>query len=369
VRPLRVARVVRGSGDGKIASSRAFPHFGIFIGRRGRHMAYMGSHTEEGVLLFETTTNGESYIDLSSAMTAVNRKQYHQFTRKGVPLCYHVTIHQEITNGDAISQIQVAPNTWTTRNACVKTSAAWKKQLKDAGIKMKDLSKYGRRLRIPLDPGMSSSGTGTLADYFEPKQFEIVDSALESAFETYTAPDGTGVSYSTSAEFTRFAIPAEDGSGDPLDSVEMNLSLLGYSGSVAANNYFGVVDEYLGSRGGIIDTPSSGQQTPDADNLLQMMFSSRQSSTEEIIDAVADFQEHRPYPDGELDATASPPTASNLACLSTVAGYIQGYRSRADGTAGAPRSVTFKAPLGLIKILGSANKDQWVVTIHAIYEM
>jgi hypothetical protein len=230
---------------------------------------------------------------------------------------------------------------------------------------MKDLSKYGRRLRIPLDPGMSASGTGTLFDHFAPKQFEIVDSALEDVFETYTAPDGTTVSYSTSAEFTRFVIPDEAGG----DSVEMNLALLGYSGSVAANNYFGVVDEYLGSRGGVTDTPDSGQQTPDADNLLQRMFSSAQPSTDEIIEALDDFQEHRPYPDGELDATATPTTATNLACLSTLAGYIQGYRSRADGTAGAPHSVTMKAPLGLIKILGSANKDQWVVTIHAIYEM
>lgn len=325
----------------------------------------MGQQTQEGVLLFETTGSAESYIDLSSAMTAVNRKQYHQFTRKGVPLCYEVTIHQEITNGDAISSIQVAPNTWTTRNACVKTSAAWKRQLKDAGIKLSDLSKYGRRLRIPLDAGMSAAGTGWMYDYFSPMQWNVTDSALENVFETYTAPDSSVVNYGTAAEFTRFVIPDEDGG----DSVEMNLSLLGYSGSVTANNYFGVIDEYLGSRGGVTDTPDSGQQTPDADNLLQRMFSSAQPSTDEIIVALDEFQEHRPYPDGQNDATATPPTASNLACLSTLAGYIQGYRSRADGTAGAPHSVTLKAPLGLIKILGSANKDQWVVTIHAIYEM
>lgn len=328
-------------------------------------MAYMGSHTEEAVLLFETTGSAETYIDLSSAMTAVNRTQHHQFTRKGVPLCYHVTIHQEITNGDHISAIQVAPNTWTTRNACVKTSAAWKKQLKDAGIKMRDLSKYGRRLRIPLDAGMSTSGNGVMYDFFAPMQWNVKDSQLENVFKTYTAPDGANVTYGLAAEFTRFVIPDEAGG----DSVEMNLALLGYSDAVAANNYFGVIDEYLGSRGGVTDTPDSGQQTPDADNLLQRMFSSAQPSTDEIIKALDEFQERRPYPDGENDATATPPTASNLACLSTLAGYIQGYRSRADGTAGAPRSVTFKAPLGLIKILGSANKDQWVVTIHAIYEM
>ncbi len=325
----------------------------------------MAQHSQETVLLFETTANAETYVDLSSAMTAVNRKQYHQFTRKGVPLCYEVTVHQVITNGDAVTSVLVAPNTWTTRNACVKTSAAWKKQLKDAGIKMKDLSKYGRRLRIPLDANMSLASTGGLTDDFPPRQYDVVDNNLADVFEPYVTPGSVIIGYNTAAEFTRFVIPDEAGG----DSVEMNLALLGYSGSVSANNYFGVIDEYLGSRGGVTDTPDSGQQTPDADNLLQRMFSSAQPSTDEIIEALDEFQEHRPYPDGELDATASPPTASNLACMANQAGFIQGYRSRADGTAGAPRSVTAKCPLGLIKFIGSANKDIFIVTVHAIYEM
>ncbi len=324
----------------------------------------MAQHTEEATLYFTTTGEAENYIDLSSAMTAVNRKQYHQFSRKGIPLCYEVTIHEIITNGDTISMVWVAPNTWTTRNACVKTFAAWKKQLKDAGIKMKDLSKYGRRLRIPLVAGMSANGTGAMYDHYPPRQENLTDGVVEDVFEQYTAPDGTNVTYAGAAEFTRFVIPDEAGG----DSVEMNLALLGYSGSVAANNYFGVIDEYLGSRGGVTDTPDSGQQTPDADNLLQRMFSSAQPSTDEIIEALDEFQEHRPYPDGENDATATPPTASNLVCMATVAGSIQGYRSRADGTAGAPHSVTCKAPLGLIK-LNAANKDEFIVTVHAIYEM
>ncbi len=328
-------------------------------------MGLMAQHTKEAVLTFETTGSAETYIDLSSAMTAVNRKQYHQFTRKGVPLCYEVTVHEVVTNGDAISVVLVAPNTWTTRNACVKTSAAWKKQLRDAGIKLKDLSKYGRRLRISFDEDMSSSATGAMYDAFPPRQYDVADNNLEDTFETYTAPDGTTVPYTAAAEFTRFVIPDEAGG----DSVEMNLALLGYSGSVAANNYFGVIDEYLGSRGGVTDTPDSGQQTPDADNLLQRMFSSAQPSTDEIIEALDEFQEHRPYPDGELDATATPTTVTNLACMATYAGSIQGYRSRADGTAGAPRSITAKCPLGLLKILGNANKSIFMVTVHAIYEM
>ena len=357
--------LVSGWGSEKIAPLEAIRYFGIFKVGQFPIWGLMGKHTQETVLHFTTTGNAETYIDLSSALTAVNRKQYHQFTRKGVPLCYEVTIHEIVTNGDDIVKVLIAPNTWTTRNACVKTSAAWKKQLRDAGIKLKDLSKYGRRLRIPLDAGMSAAVDGGLADEFPPRAHDVTDNAIEDVFEPYTAPDGTIISYADAGEFTRFVIPDEAGG----DSVEMNLSLLGYSGSVAANNYFGVIDEYLGSRGGVTDIPDSGQQTPDADNLLQRMFSSAQPSTDEIIEALDEFQEYRPYPDGELDATATPTTVTNLACMATVAGAIQGYRSRADGTPGAPHSITMKCPLGLVKLLNNANKDEFMVTVHAIYEM
>ncbi len=325
----------------------------------------MASHTEEHILQFATTSSAETYIDLSSALTATNRRQYHQFTQKGIPLCYEVTIEEIVTNGDDVSSLYVAPNTWTVRNACVKTSAAWKKQLRDAGIKLKDLSKYGRRLRIPLDSGMSSSSNGALIDEFAPQGWNVSDVSGADVFEPYTTPAGDAISYGLAAEFTRFTIPDEAGG----DSVEMNLKLLGYSDSVVADNYFGVLDEYLGSRGGVIDEPASAQQTPDAQNLLQRMFSSAQPSTDEIIQSVEDYQEYRPYPDGENDATATPPTASNLCELATFVGVIQGYRSRADGTVGAPNVVSMKCPLGLIKILGNANKSLFKVIVHAIYEM
>ncbi len=329
----------------------------------------MGQHTKVSTLLFTTSGANETYIDLSSAMTAVNRNQHHQFTRKGVPLCYEVTIEPFVANtAGGLVQVITANNNWTVRNACVKTSAAWKKQLKDAGIRMKDLSKYGRRLRIPLDAGMSASGTGALSDDLVPYGISAVDGSKLDVFEQYTTPAGDNVTYSGSAEFTRFTIPDEAGG----DSVEMNLALLGFSQSVVGNNYFGVVDEYLGSRGGIIDEPASGQQTPDADNLLIRMFSSAQPSTDEIIESVEDYQEFRPYPDGENDASATPTTPSNLPILAMDWGYVMSpaFVDTAGGSSPAAVSaLTIKAPLGLIKLKGNADKDSFRITIHAIYEM
>lgn len=323
--------------------------------------------SEESVLFFKTTASAETYVDLSSAMTAANRKQYHQFTRKGVPLCYDVTIEQigQSSVGN-ITLVATAQSNWTVRNACVKSSAAWKKQLKDAGISLRDLSKYGRRLRIPFDAGMSAAGNGSMYDMLVPLGFDT-DNTYVELFETYTAPDGTNGSYTDANSFTRFTIPDEDGD----DSVEMNIKLYGESDAVASNAYFGILDEYLGSRGGVIDQPASGDQTPDADNLLQRMFSSATPSTDEIIESVEDYGEYRPYPDGELDATATPPTVSNLSETALFAGHLMAptIGGSEAGTAAAPTVLTCRCPLGLIKFSGNGNKDSFKITVHAIYEM
>jgi len=55
---------------------------------------------EQKRLHFETSGAIEKYFDGSSALTAANRKQYHQVNRKGVPYCYDMTITFSESNGD-----------------------------------------------------------------------------------------------------------------------------------------------------------------------------------------------------------------------------------------------------------------------------
>ncbi len=322
-------------------------------------------------MTFNVTGAGETYIDLSSALTAANRKQYHQVTRKGVPLVYDVFVeHVTGATPGNICTYLTASNNWTVRNAVVKMSAAWKHQLKEAGIRMRDISKYGRRIRIPLDENMSAAGTGSMSDVLTPIGLKVSDGGIVELFEDYKTPAGTTVTYGAANEFTRVAIPDELGGGD---SAEMNLALLGFSDVVGANNYFGVVDEYLGSRGGITDKPDSSSQTPDPLNMLQSMFSSTQPSTDEVIEAIEDYQEYRPYADGELDATAIPPTASNLCDTAhhggqTAASYAP---DTSGGTAfsGPAGAINLLCPLGLLRIDGTANKDIFRITVRAVYEM
>ena len=327
-------------------------------------------------LQFSATGTAEKYFDLSSALTAANRKQYHQVGRDGKPLSYHVTV-EHVQGGVAGDQVTwtTAPHNWTTKNAVTKMSAAWKHQLKEAGIRMRDLSKYGRRIRLALDDGMSSSGDGSMVNVFPPEGRKSSDGTIVDLFEEYTTPAGDSVTYLMANEFTRIAVP--DAAGG--DSVEMNLALMGFSDAVSGNNYFGVVDEYLGSRGGVTDEPDSGKQTPDADNLLQTLFSSTQPSTDEVIEAVEDFQDFRPYMDGQ--GTASSATAaSNLPDILQMQGltnarYLPATVPGGAGQqtpavlAGTGQHLSFEAPLGLIKIAGMGNKDTFQITVHAISEM
>ena len=329
------------------------------------------AQSEVGQLTFNVTTSGETYIDLSSALTAANRKQYHQVTRKGVPFCYDVLVEHEVGSaaGTAV-QYLTAPNNWTVRNAVVKMSAAWKHQLKEAGIRMRDISKYGRRIRIAFDAGMSTSGTGAMYDVMTPIGAKVSDGGIIELFEDYTTPAGDVVTYEGANEFTRVAIPDEAGAGD---SAEMNLALLGFSDAIGANDYFGVVDEYLGSRGGVTDKPDTSSQTPDPLNMLQSMFSSTQPSTDEVIEAIEDYQEYRPYADGENDATATPPTASNLCDTAHFAGETAASytpdTSSGSAFSGPSSVINLLCPLGLIKVNSTANKDRFKITVRAIYEM
>jgi len=332
------------------------------------------AQSEVGTLTFSVTASTETYIDLSSALTAANRKQFHQVTRKGVPLCYDVLVEHVVGSAPGAGvQFLTAPNNWTVRNAVVKMSAAWKHQLKAAGIRMRDISKYGRRIRIPFDKGMSAAGTGGMSDIMAPQGVKVSDGGVIELFEDYKTPAGDVVSYGSANEFTRVAIPDEVAGGD---SVEMNLALLGFSDAIAGNAYFGVVDEYLGSRGGITDKPDSSSQTPDPLNYLQSMFSSTQPSTDEVVEAIEDYQEFRPYADGENDATATPPTASNLCDTAhyggdTAASFAPdtSVGGGAAAFSGPANSLNLLCPLGLIKVNGTANKDRFRITVRAIYEM
>lgn len=323
-------------------------------------MAYMA--TEVTRLMFNFKDGGSSqnpnvpdsniYIDLAAAMSAVNRKQYHQVKKDGTPLCYAVTITTyKSKSGTAFL---TAPNNWTVRGAVKKTAIGWKRQLVHGGIKMSDLPTYAKRFRCAFDEdALSNVGSGqSILLQLQP----ISGNQYSSCFKNYTDSLGDPATYSNTNEVVMVPV-GPDGA-----VVDYRMMLLDDSSS----GYFGITSEFLKSRRNIRDASDPALEFPDPDNLLDPLFATSEELSDDIVDAVDDYNTQRPYDETESIkakvAGSSEPTAT---------GIIQ--------------QTSFVAPLGLIKLSGSLlgdwdsgealynpvndKTDKFYIDVHAIYEM
>jgi len=332
----------------------------------------------EGRMAFVGTgTSTENVIDASSAMTAVNRVQYHQF-KGNTPLNYHMTITCVKggfkSDGQPAIYVNTLPNTWTMSNSLVKTSAGWKKQLRSAGIKLSDLSTYGRRMRVGYSKAHVEPTTGALKDVLVPMgvvQGEGLDSNME-IFPDYTVDDaaGTTVSYESANEVTRLAVPSDSEDTDP---VEMNVVALGYNATFTADLDFCVIQNYIQSRGGVTDEPDSASQGPLSTSWLQRFFSAQAPATDEIVEEADDYMNYRPYTD-DVGVRATGGSGTNpLNNLCTYQGTLTSPVSVAGNSTTALQlgrhSIDVIAPLGLVQLVGIQADDEIIIDVHAITEM
>jgi hypothetical protein len=88
-----------------------------------------------------------SYIDLFRGATILNQRHYPQF-KNDKPMAAVITVRSTKTDGT----VEVLRNNWVTRNALVKTAAAWRKMQRKAGIKKSQLNRYGKELQLALNP-------------------------------------------------------------------------------------------------------------------------------------------------------------------------------------------------------------------------
>jgi hypothetical protein len=287
--------------------------------------------------------NADVYLDIAGALTAVNRKQYHQFTASGDPLCYTVTI----TNLKSAKPLVVctAPNTWTTRNAAKKTAVGWKAQLKNAGIRLSELPTYARRFRCAFDNGAHPSGANS-----QSLNAHLVPDGCDGSrlFTSYDAPDGSAITYATSNEIVMVPIGSEAVPGEAY-----RMSLLGDTD--AANTSFAMIFEYLKSRRNMREETDMSTEFPDDDGLMNTLYAVSEELADDVVDAVDDFNIARPYT--EANATEAT-TQAWTSAGSTVF------------------SATFSAPLGLIKFTPPAGlsnalneDDEFFIDIEAVYEM
>ena len=286
---------------------------------------------------------GDVYLDIAAALTAVNRKQYHQVSAKGAPLCYTVTISDVRTSKGL--HVCTAPNTWTTKNAAKKTAIGWKRQLKNAGIRLSELPTYARRFRCAFDL------TGHVVTANEQGLLNhLVPDGCDGSrlFTSYDAPDGSSITYATSNEIVMVPIGSEAVPGEAY-----RMALLGDTD--AAGTSFGMIQEYLKSRRNMREETDMTTEFPDIDGLMNTLFAVSEELADDVVGAVDDYNIARPYSE----------TNANEAVTGAV---VQA------GTANF--QATFSAPLGLLKFKPPGSQveafnedDEFIIDVEAVYEM
>ena len=317
--------------------------------------------TEETQLLLQVKNAGDRYVDISQALTTVNKKQYHQTSSKGVPLCYAFTL--QVIHSDGSMPVLTLPRTWVVRNSVVKLAAGWKKQLKDAGFRMKDLSPYGRRLRLGFDDNAVASD-GTAANFIQPYHQKSIssDGVPVPVFETYDSPGVDDITYQMAAEVTTIVVPSDTEGSAPMEMPAVVLS----ASTGVVTDIFRAVGQYLRSRNVMREDQAPADSSLDPSNYLVRLFSGAQPETDEIITEAQDFQEVRPY-SMEIDDSL------NFAAEFETSTFPQITQNAGGGEISVYSGV---APLGLLclgDIDGSGSTtsafDQFLLTVHAVYEM
>ena len=316
-----------------------------------------------------------AYIDLSSAMSAANRKQYHQVTKGGDALCYRVAvtaIKGETVFSGLNSQFLIC-------NAVKQTTLGWKAQMRHGGIKIRDLPSWGRRPRFGLERFQLVENSRTQGGVDDPV-FEISDLNLEPQispgganwFTTYDSTDGTAnvdVFYHSGAAPDAFNMSANqvtqvtitDGAG-----VETNVPLV-MCGNDA--NHFSVIREYFRARRA---QPDVDLGTPGADPHSQMLnlFSIAEEMSDDIVDAVEHYMDYKPYTP-ELQTNVF----DDLVQLGHVSAFTAGTSNTSVPAVGTstsnhypPLTDVIDAPFGLLQIDG-ADSNNFQIDVLAIYEM
>ena len=246
------------------------------------------------------------------------------------------------------------------KNALNKADDAWKRTLRSAGLKPRQLNTYGKELRVAWNEDHSKTYCASSPAAY----VDAIPDGIESEYASgqYNAageeihvwaqisdPANWGSlagQYNSQAfDNTRAAVPLS-GSVDVQDKKFIVFGT--QSGALA--NYLPILNTYLDSR--INETrveDTDMDQIPPADNDFIMMLAPGEEVADDVIDNVTDEGRWRPYTtDSALQATRVVSAGANVAGQET----------------------TFVAPLGLLKWTPTqALTSKLVIDIVAIGEM
>ena len=302
----------------------------------------------EAKTLFFERTEGDLYIDLAAALTASNRKQFHQVARDGTPLCFSVTLESVGVRNVNSAVVCALGSNWTTRNAAKKAGAGWKAQLRHADVKLSDLPTYGRRPRFALNASSRATYTLTSGKSIEglANNYSPQDCSGAELFNNYTDTAGDSISYKFANTVTTVAV--DDGAGNTTEQPMVMLA------DAVTPNMFEVIPEYLDSRRNMetLETEAPG---PSSSNKMTSLFSTAEEMSDDIIAAVSDYADNRPYDMVSAD------DLHMIGHFGTIAGDANTIQN--------PSAVSGEVPLGLLKVDGFETGDTFLVHVHAIYEM
>jgi len=140
-------------------------------------LRYLEAGFDQGSGTSDSTT---SYLNLARDLSAANRKNFEQTTRKGVPLVYHckLTVYRDFLTDRIGTQmhtvIATAQKNWVFRNGAVKLHAGREKMFRNAGIKKSDRGRYDKTIRYAWNAHnqtwavpIFSDGASTFTDFGE----------------------------------------------------------------------------------------------------------------------------------------------------------------------------------------------------------
>lgn len=311
----------------------------------------MSSPQPEQNIMYFIAENADQVLDLSAALTAANRKQYHQ-TKNLKPLLYHWRA-QAIDLGTNTPPIVFAgaQNNWTTRNAVISLGRQYRKQLSDNGIKIKQLPTYGREMRLGLQTSYGYehasgadgfSATATLEDNTSVagKVYVPEDYSGSALFSSYTNTDGTAVTYYNSNALTLISVPEMTADGEPEAVV---VSLTGTTNQ--DNNDMALIPEFLASRRNRHDHTELDADFPSDDSILMRIGAAAGEHYDDVVDAVEETGSTRPYDEAGCNKLVT------QGALMNKGDYCSGV-----------------APLGLLHV-DSAADCKFLLTVTAITEM
>lgn len=266
-------------------------------------------------------------VNLCKDLSAVNRKNHHCTTFKGVPYVYRValTLYQQTVAGGGVGmsagddttqmtstlKLKTAPNTWVHRNAAVKLHKGREEMYKNAGVTKKDRGAYDRTIRYNWDED-------------------------DSASSWLTPTDGDAAAYTGGNWETTLIAAADDAS--------ISIALVGESTNDEEDsttfNRISLPEAYLASRNQVrADSNNDVTDQPAANSVLNALFMPHLGAStvdDNIRDISRDNQDQPPYDLAE-DGDATEP--------------VEAARCIVGAGFGASNTVVFDAPFGMFEVL------------------